>query len=79
MVKRYIRQGGCDRCGQCCEEENCEHFQPGDSAMCSIHEREDRPNKCKWYPQLPPIIFDKCTYYFLDTWEDNRVIMPRMI
>ena len=70
---RYIRQGECNRCGQCCINEDCEHFVMGEPATCLIHDKE-RPPKCEWFPEAPPIIFEKCGYYFLDTWEDNRIV-----
>jgi len=75
MAARYIRKGSCRRCGKCCEGEDCEHFKPGNPATCLIHDGE-RPNKCEWFPQAPPIIFKDCGYYFLDTWENNRVVGP---
>jgi len=73
MNLRYIRQGECNRCGQCCINEDCEYFEMGEPATCKIHDKECPP-KCEWFPQAPPIIFEKCSYYFLDTWEDNRVV-----
>jgi len=45
----------------------------GQPATCKIHDKE-RPSKCGWFPEAPPIIFEKCGYYFLDTWEDNRIV-----
>ena len=70
---RYKRQGQCIRCGQCCVNEDCEYFMMGEPAICLIHDKE-RPSKCEWFPEAPPIIFEKWGYYFLDTWEDNRIV-----
>jgi len=79
-IQRYIRQGECERCGQCCLNEDCEYFEMGDNglATCLIHDQE-RPSKCTLFPENPPIIFKKCGYYFLDTWENNRIIRGRNI
>jgi len=73
MGLRYERQGECKRCGQCCVSEDCVDFVMGEPATCMIHDKE-RPPKCEWFPEAPPIIFGKCGYYFLDTWEDNRIV-----
>jgi len=75
MRKRYVRRGECKKCGSCCVNEDCEHF---DFPLCTIHDKE-RPDKCGWFPQAPPIIFEKCGYYFLDTWEDNRVVGVKQV
>ena len=73
---RYKRQGQCNRCGECCLNENCEHFQMGNPVTCKIFNSPDRPLKCKLFPEMPPIPkqFKECGYYFLDTWEDNRIV-----
>jgi len=73
---RYIQQGECKRCGQCCINEDCEHFETGNLAICKRYGSPDRPSKCKWFPEMPPLprAFDKCGYYFLDTWEDNKIV-----
>jgi hypothetical protein len=42
-------------------------------ATCLIHE-EERPLRCSLYPANPPIIHDGCGYYFLDTYEDNKIV-----
>jgi len=75
LVKpRYIRQGKCIRCGWCCAQEDCEHLKMEDDfATCLIHE-EDRPLRCNLYPANPPIIHPGCGYYFLDTYEDNKIV-----
>lgn len=70
---RYDRRGKCVRCGHCCLNENCEHFEIiGDLANCKIIDSLDRPLKCKLFPEMPPILFDTCGYYFLDKWENNK-------
>ena len=60
--------------------ENCEHFEVGEPATCKIYDSPDRPLRCKLFPEMPPIPreFEKCGYYFLDTWEDNRVVKYRV-
>ena len=68
VTPRYTRQGECLKCGSCCVDEDCEHFDP---PLCKIHDQK-RPPKCEWFPEAPPIIFEKCGYYFMDTWEDNK-------
>ena len=73
MVKpRYKRQGKCNRCGDCCINEDCEYFEMGNPATCLIHDKE-RPLKCVLFPEMPSLKPNKgCGYYFMDTWEDNR-------
>jgi len=73
MKRRYIRTGECVRCGQCCEREDCEHFEGGNPATCKIHDKE-RPPMCELFPMAPPILFKGCGYGFIDTWEDNRIV-----
>lgn len=74
--KRYTRHGKCVRCGQCCINEDCDHLSwlEDGSAFCLIH-KEERPQKCKTVPQLPPIIFKTCGYSFRDL-TNNRIIKP---
>ena len=69
---RYIRQGKCNRCGWCCEQEDCEHLERGEMATCKIY--DERFERCWRYPEMPPIMHEGCGYYFLDTWEDNKVV-----
>jgi len=73
MELRYERRGECNRCGDCCINEDCEYFKLGNPSTCLIHDKE-RPVKCDAYPEAPPIIFENCSYYFFDTWEDNRIV-----
>ena len=81
MELRYKRQGECNRCGQCCVNENCEylHFD-NDITTCLIYDSEDRPERCKLFPEMPPIpkAFSKCSYWFEDTWEDNRIVKHKV-
>jgi len=73
---RYIRKGECRRCGACCLNENCQYLKfTNGKATCLIHNSKYRPNKCKTFPQLPPIIFKTCGYYFIDR-IDGRIIKP---
>jgi len=76
-LPRYKRMGKCIRCGACCQNEDCEHFTmlPSGKAYCKIHKSKNRPNKCKWFPQVPPIIFKTCGYYFIDL-ADRKIIKP---
>jgi len=81
MELRYIRQGQCNRCGQCCENEDCEYLEMNEKmATCKIYDSPDRPDRCKWFPEMPPIPrkFDKCSYYFIDTWEENRIVKHKV-
>jgi len=71
---RYTRKGKCNRCGWCCIEEKCEHLAwENDIAICKIY--KNRFDRCRWFPQTPPILNKECGYYFLDTFEDNRIVM----
>jgi hypothetical protein len=83
MVKlRYIRKGKCKRCGTCCLDENCEYFELNKKtgiATCKIFNSSERPLRCKWFPQAPPILIEKCGYYFIDTWENNRVVKAKEV
>lgn len=70
---RYKRKGECKRCGWCCEYRECEDLIYEDNvAICTIY--EDRPQACKLFPQAPPILTEKCGFYFLDTWENNKIV-----
>lgn len=74
---RYIRQGNCLRCGWCCLSEDCEHLgwyeQDGEmKAHCLIAKSPERPQRCKLFPQAPPLLNEDCGYFFLDRWEGKR-------
>jgi len=74
---RYIRKGECSRCGQCCIVEKCEHLAWSDNiARCKIY--KNRFLRCRLFPEMPPIPFEDCSYYFLDTYEDNRVVKEKV-
>jgi len=74
-VIKYERKGECNRCGSCCQNEDCEHFDSeGEKTTCKIFGSTDRLLKCSLFPELPPILFEKCGYYFLDKWENNRKV-----
>jgi len=69
---RYIRYGKCNRCGFCClggdKNEPCDKLEwKGNLPICTIY--ENRPRTCKEFPEMPPILTDKCGYYFVDLWE----------
>ena len=71
---RYERRGECKRCGKCCIGENCEYLKIENGlAICVIHDDGNRPEKCKIFPALPPIVFKSCSYVFLDKWE-NKIL-----
>ncbi len=84
MVKlRYKRMGKCNRCGACClaEDPPCPHlaweYKNGKKiAVCKLYGKPERPERCKWFPEAPPIMFKTCGYYFVDTWENNRIVKP---
>ncbi len=72
---RYERRGSCLRCGKCCIGEGCEHLIIGDGATtCAIHKDPSRPEKCVLFPALPPIVFKGCGFYFLDLWDNGRIV-----
>lgn len=77
---RYIRKGKCNRCGDCCKNEECENLRwEGNTACCSRHNSMEggaQQEKCVVFPEAPPIVFSRCGYFFVDTWEDNRIIRP---
>ena len=78
MDRRYIRKGKCNRCGWCCKHENCEYLRlKNGKATCLIHDDPKRSDKCKLFPEMPPILHNGCGYYFLDTWENNRIVRCR--
>lgn len=73
---RYTRFGECKRCGFCClggdKNEPCEHLVWGiDGAICMIY--DSKPVACDTFPDAPPILTDKCGYYFIDLWENKRL------
>ena len=74
---RYELRGECKRCGACCVQEECEQFSPAKGrkkASCLIHEK-GKPEKCLLFPELPPIAFPRCGFYFYDKWE-SRIVKP---
>lgn len=76
---RYERAGECARCGSCCLGENCEYLLVGDEgAICAIHDDPSRPEKCKTYPDNPPLVFEKCGYHFRDLWEDGKIVRRKL-
>ena len=78
MKRRYILHGECNQCGDCCQNEDCEHLERISQGKwgCKIHNDPNRPLKCKLYPEMPPIVFRRCSYYFRDTYENNRLVRP---
>lgn len=73
--RRYLRKGDCLQCGWCCIQEGCtELVFDGEKYRCGRYHSPDRPEKCKNFPQAPPILNPDCGYYFLDRWENDRVV-----
>lgn len=73
---RYIRRGQCNRCGYCClggdKDEPCEHLSwDNELAVCAIY--GNHPDACKSFPDNPPILTDRCGYYFIDTWTGKKL------
>ena len=66
--KRYERYGECNQCGDCCDNEDCEHFI---DRKCAIFGDPDRPLKCTLFPEVPNHPFKRCSYYFLDRFEQE--------
>lgn len=82
---RYERRGICLRCGWCCMNEACPNlaFVSG-LAKCLAHpsvtgKKDQREPKCGRFPQAPPIMHEDCGYWFVDTWEDDRVVKARQV
>ena len=74
---RYQRRGECTRCGKCClvEDPPCPHLEwNGKTAVCKIFGKSERPERCKLFPELPPLPFEGCGYYFEDTWNNNKIV-----
>jgi len=71
---RYERRGECNRCGWCCLYHSCPlvYFDEEKNAVCSIY--NNRPKRCKVFPEAPPILNPDCGFYFVDTWENNRIV-----
>lgn len=70
--KRYKLTGACKQCGECCINEQCENLKmENNKAICLIH--DNKPDKCRLFPELPPIIFKNCNYGFIDLWE-NKIL-----
>ena len=77
--KRYKREGQCNRCGWCCLQEDppCPYLKQEEDGKytCLVFEDpEKRYLRCSLHPCGPPILHEECGYYFLDTWENNKVI-----
>lgn len=75
-TKHYVREGKCNRCGFCCvggsKNEPCaELVWDGEIAVCAIY--GNHPPTCKSFPDAPPILTDKCGYYFIDLWTNKRL------
>ena len=72
---RYERKGKCNRCGWCCEYRVCPEYLSYDEAGKAICDAYgDHPGECQRFPQAPPILHERCGYYFEDTWEKNKIV-----
>jgi len=82
--QRYILKGHCNMCGVCCLREGkdggeCEHLLEKDEEgrrLCALKHSPDRPQKCGAFPGNPPIQFKECSFYFIDLWDNNRIVKP---
>lgn len=70
--KRYIRLGECNQCGDCCDNESCEHLTK--DRKCAIFGHVDRPLKCTLFPEVPQHPFKRCGFYFQDRHDDGKLI-----
>ena len=73
---RYRKYGKCNRCGWCClggeKNEPCEHLEWSNNiAVCKIYGYH--PKACKSFPDAPPILTNKCGYYFVDKWTNKKL------
>lgn len=73
--KRYLRKGNCAQCGWCCQQEECPHLTFVDGKYyCDIYYSDARPIRCKLFPEDPPIRNEKCGYFWLDRWENDKIV-----
>ena len=73
---RYERVGECVRCGVCCLNEDCGHFEDATDdtlARCRIFGDPARSGKCVDFPYAPPIACQTCGFRFTDR-VDGRVL-----
>lgn len=74
---RYERRGQCNRCGWCCLQEDppCDHLERMKDGRyrCMIYGEKERPLRCRLFPEMPPILNDKCGYAFWDRWEKRML------
>lgn len=72
---RYLRKGRCLQCGWCCQKEDCKELVFVDGKYyCEKFHSKDRPSKCAPFPQAPPLLNPDCGYYFLDRWDNDRIV-----
>jgi len=79
---RYIRKGKCKRCGWCCLREDPPYSylkKEDDTYTCTVFDdKDERDVRCGLYPGNPPIVYELCGYYFIDTWEDNKIVKGKV-
>lgn len=80
-MPRYKRLGECNMCGDCCETEGpdggpCEYFEreSPDKGICTVFGKPERYERCPLFPELPPICYERCSYYFQDRYEGGKLI-----
>ena len=77
---RYIRKGECKHCGWCCMHEDCPYLEWKDGkSHCTVHGTDLQPPYCKSFPDMPPIKNEKCGYYFIDKWDNNKRLKPHEV
>ena len=73
--RRYLRKGKCNHCGWCCVQEGCKDLVYVDGKyLCGLFYSDKRPLKCKLYPDDPPVKNPECGYYWLDRWENDKIV-----
>lgn len=81
-IPRYERRGKCNRCGWCCLQEDppCPYLKKEIDGRytCTIFNEKERHVRCILYPDGPPIIHKDCGYWFIDTWENNKIVKGKV-
>lgn len=69
-MRKLVRRGSCNRCGNCCVANaptGCQHYIVVDGKfVCTIY--KDRPERCKTFPNHPRCISQhlECGFKFYD-------------
>jgi len=79
---RYERKGECNRCGWCCLQEDplCPYLKKENDGIytCIVYDEKEKYVRCGMYPSNPPIVHEECGYYFIDTWDDNKIVKRKV-